>query len=164
MRYIKVKATQQKRRTHAIWRVGIRDVLDRNSIQHHRVDTAQTQNRNCCPPSLQTSGQNLRRRFTHLNIAVSHDSTMAGVARSLKEAARLTNGTKSLILRASEDLICKNMMCAKLGEACVCRLALTISRLPGLQELDLADNDLGVLPESVFELPGLESLDISGKK
>lgn len=45
----------------------------------------------------------------------------------------------------------------------MCRLAVTLSRLPSLRELDIADNDLGVLPESVFELPSLEELDISGK-
>lgn len=45
----------------------------------------------------------------------------------------------------------------------MCRLAVTVSRLPGLRELDIANNDLGMLPESVFELPALEQLDISGK-
>lgn len=54
-------------------------------------------------------------------------------------------------------------MCAKLGEACVCRLAASLSRLTGLRALDVANNDLGVLPDSVFELPALEHLNISGE-
>lgn len=85
------------------------------------------------------------------------------VARSLKDAARLGSATTSLLLRKSEDLVCRNMMCAKLGEACVCRLAVHVSRLSGLRELDVSDNDLGVLPDGVFELPELERLDVSGE-
>lgn len=85
------------------------------------------------------------------------------IARSLKDAARLGGATTSLLLRKSEDLVCRNLMCAKLGDACVCRLAVHVSRLGSLRELDIAQNDLGVLPDSVFELPRLEHLDISGE-
>ncbi|CAM9855322.1 unnamed protein product [Ectocarpus sp. 12 AP-2014] len=84
------------------------------------------------------------------------------IARSLKDAARLGGATTSLLLRRSEDLVCQNLMCAKIGEACVCRLAVHLSRLGKLTELDVAENDLGVLPEPVFELPALEHLDVSG--
>ncbi|CAN0304928.1 unnamed protein product, partial [Laminaria digitata] len=84
------------------------------------------------------------------------------IARSLKDAARLGSATTSLLLRKSEDLVCQNLMCSKLGEACLCRLAVHLSRLSGLRELNVAENDLGILPEPVFELPELEKLDISG--
>lgn len=84
------------------------------------------------------------------------------IARSLKDAARIGSATTSLLLRRSEDLVCQNLMCAKLGEACLCRLAVHLSRLSGLRELDVAENDLGILPEPVFELTELETLDISG--
>ncbi|CAM9969464.1 unnamed protein product, partial [Pylaiella littoralis] len=84
------------------------------------------------------------------------------LARSLKDAARLGISTTSLLLRRSEDLVCQNLMCSKLGDACVCRLAVHLSRLGKLKELDIADNGLGVLPEPVFELPDLEHLDVSG--
>ena len=84
------------------------------------------------------------------------------VARSLKDAAKFGSATTSLLLRSSEDLVCRNLMCAKLGGACVCKLAVHLSRLGGLRELDIAENDLGMLPESVFQLPELEHLDISG--
>lgn len=84
------------------------------------------------------------------------------IARSLKDAARLGSATTSLLLRRSEDLVCKNLMCAKLGGACVCRLAVHLSRLGKLRELDVAENGLGILPEPVFELPQLEHLDVSG--
>lgn len=84
------------------------------------------------------------------------------IARSLKDAARFGSATTSLLLRRSEDLVCQNLMCAKLGGACLCRLAVHLSRLVGLRELDIAGNDLGMLPEPVFELPALEHLDASG--
>eukprot|EP00903_Cladosiphon_okamuranus_P021792 g20038.t1 len=84
------------------------------------------------------------------------------IARSLKDAARLGSATTSLLLRRSEDLVCENLMCAKLGGACVCRLAVHLSRLGNLRELDIAENGLGILPEPVFELPNLEHLDVSG--
>ncbi|CAM9473744.1 unnamed protein product [Ascophyllum nodosum] len=84
------------------------------------------------------------------------------VARSLKDAAKFGSATTSLLLRSSEDLVCRNLMCAKLGGACVCKLAVHLSRLGGLRELDIAENGLGMLPESVFQLPELEHLDISG--
>lgn len=85
------------------------------------------------------------------------------IARSLKDAARLGSVTTSLLLRRSEDLVCQNLMCAKLGGACVCRLAVHLSRLGNLRELDVAENQLGILPEPVFELPNLEHLDVSGE-
>lgn len=85
------------------------------------------------------------------------------IARSLKDAARFGSATTSLLLKRSEDLVCRNLMCAKLGGACVCRLAVHVSKLGSLRELDVSDNNLRVLPDSVFELPELERLDISGK-
>ena len=58
--------------------------------------------------------------------------------------------------------MCQNLMCAKLGGACVCRLAVHLSRLGKLRELDVAENGLGILPEPVYELSSLEHLDVSG--
>lgn len=45
----------------------------------------------------------------------------------------------------------------------MCRLAVHVSRLTGLRELDVSDNGLGVLPDGVFDLPELERLDVSGE-
>ncbi|CAM9127694.1 unnamed protein product [Discosporangium mesarthrocarpum] len=86
------------------------------------------------------------------------------VARSLKDASRLgpTGGLRSLVLRSSDDLVCRNLMCEKLGGPCACRLAVTLSRLGGLKELDISGNGLGILPDTVFELTALERLNISG--
>eukprot|EP00164_Ancoracysta_twista_P016411 GFYU01027515.1.p1 GENE.GFYU01027515.1~~GFYU01027515.1.p1 ORF type:complete len:160 (-),score=17.41 GFYU01027515.1:99-578(-) len=69
-----------------------------------------------------------------------------------------------LNLRRSEDLLCRNLMCAKVGEACVCRLSLVLEKIKHLDHLDLSDNQLKFLPESVWSIPGLKSLNISGNE
>jgi Leucine rich repeat len=66
-----------------------------------------------------------------------------------------------LLLRASEDLLCRNMMCERLGGACICRLALTLSRCSHLRSLDIAANALAELPDAVFERASLQRLDLS---
>lgn len=54
------------------------------------------------------------------------------IARSIREASALKH-VRSLLLRRSEDLVCRNMLCEKVGEPCVCRLDLVLSRIPQLQ-------------------------------
>ena len=84
------------------------------------------------------------------------------VVRSLLEANR-SPGMRALDLRASADLRCVNMMCEKVGEACVCRVSRVLEKHGGeLRSLCLADNELTQLPASVFELPHLQVLDLSG--
>ena len=70
---------------------------------------------------------------------------------------------KALDLRNSSDLQCVNMMCEKVGEACVCRLSRVLEKNgQELRSLCLADNKLTQLPDIVFELPHLQVLDLSG--
>ncbi|KAG5182396.1 leucine rich repeat protein [Tribonema minus] len=86
------------------------------------------------------------------------------VAASLAEASSMApqGGPVSLVLRSSEDLLCRNIMCEKLGGACLCRLAVCLGRCSGLQSLDLAKNGLATLPEAVLEQQHhLRHLDIS---
>lgn len=54
------------------------------------------------------------------------------IARSIREASALKQ-VSSLVLRRSEDLVCRNMLCEKVGEPCVCRLDLVLARIPKLQ-------------------------------
>lgn len=58
------------------------------------------------------------------------------------------------------DLVCSNLMCEKVGEACICRLSRVLDRLPALQWLSLAANNLQCLPDSVCSLPSLQHLDV----
>ena len=84
------------------------------------------------------------------------------VVRSLLEANR-SPAMKALDLRSSPDLQCVNMMCEKVGEACVCRLSRVLEKNgQELRSLCLADNKLTQLPGVVFELPNLQVLDLSG--
>lgn len=48
----------------------------------------------------------------------------APAARSLKDVARYHKAVKQLVLEASPDLSCVNIMCEKVGEVCICVCAL----------------------------------------
>ena len=75
--------------------------------------------------------------------------------RSLREAALAASRKTPVarfVLSRSEDLVCKNMMCEKVGSACVCKLSRFMEQTPleGLQELDLSANNLDIIPSAVF--------------
>lgn len=99
-----------------------------------------------------------------LTIATRRLST---VARSFREASKL-NSITSLDLSSSDSFICKNMMCEYVGGSCICRLALWThqnqTKLSTLQSLNLANNELVRLPDTIFELKSLEYLDLSHNK
>ncbi|TYZ57665.1 hypothetical protein PybrP1_012518 [[Pythium] brassicae (nom. inval.)] len=52
-------------------------------------------------------------------------------------------------------------MCEHVGDACACRLALVLERVPQLHAMDLSRNQLRALPDSAFQLPHLTRLDVS---
>ena len=69
---------------------------------------------------------------------------------------------RHLELRASEDLVCLNALCAKLGEACGCRLSVVLVRLAALETLDLSRNGLRSLPTEEFgRLQRLRALNLA---
>ena len=85
--------------------------------------------------------------------------------RRLREATLNLPRVVELNLSSSEDLVCKNMMCEKVGDVCVCRLAVWASQsapsLLNLETLNLSQNGLTVLPDSIFEMTTVTKLDIS---
>lgn len=81
-------------------------------------------------------------------------------ATSLAQAAK--ERLPGLRLRGDE-LICHNWMCEKVGQTCLCKLSMFLSRLHHLRHLDLRGNKLEQLPE-VWTLPKLESLDVRDNK
>jgi Ran GTPase-activating protein (RanGAP) involved in mRNA processing and transport len=86
----------------------------------------------------------------------------AVVARSLADAYALRASATALLLRASPDLRCVNLMCAKVGSGCACRLAQSLERLTELEVLDLEDNALDALPASVWQQRRLRELRAAG--
>ena len=79
----------------------------------------------------------------------------------MSEATRAGKRLRELVLRSSADLKCVNLMCEKVGEPCICRLARVLSLTTDLERLDLAKNGLTALPEEVFKLRNLRDLDLS---
>ena len=71
-----------------------------------------------------------------------------------------------LQLKGSQDLVCMNMMCEKLGDPCLCRVSVALQRLHKLAHLDLSENSLPALPDAVHpqHLPELRALNLSNNR
>ena len=84
------------------------------------------------------------------------------VARSLGEAYQNRATALSLLLSKSPDLACVNLMCEHVSKGCACRLSLTLERMESLRELDISNNALPLLPDSLFSsLPFLSTVRAS---
>ncbi|CAM9973889.1 unnamed protein product, partial [Phaeothamnion confervicola] len=88
------------------------------------------------------------------------------LAHSLREAAALVGvgGPTHLILRASPDLLCRNLFCEHVGGPCTCRLAMSLEKVQNVEVLDISDNSLKVLPDVICALQKLRHLDLSGNE
>ena len=84
-------------------------------------------------------------------------------AHSLTEVVKLKGAVRSLLLRASKDLVCSNLWCEKVTGPCVCRLERTLQKIDvsTLVHLDLSGNRLTELPPAVRGLTALQSIDLS---
>ena len=86
--------------------------------------------------------------------------------RLLAQASTQLEAVETLDLRACEALQCRSMMCAKFGSACVCKLSRVVEqcapRLTALRTLVLADNELTMVPDSLWGIASLEAVDLSG--
>ncbi|KAG6617723.1 uncharacterized protein IUM83_06386 [Phytophthora cinnamomi] len=82
------------------------------------------------------------------------------MATSLRDIARSGARVEELELPQSGDLVCRQLMCEHVGDACACRLALALERVPRLRRLDLSANQLRALPDAVFALRELATLDL----
>jgi len=93
------------------------------------------------------------------------------VVDTLNAAAKTGVKVSKLLLRCSEDLRCKNMMCAKFDieapAACVCKLARFVAQnnFSQLTHLDISANGIDVLPDALFDcLPQLQVLNVGDNK
>ena len=74
-------------------------------------------------------------------------------------------GSQALDLSRSEDLLCRNLVCERVGEPCICRLAGALERHAAtLAWLSLAGNGLTQLPAALTALPALRYLDVSANE
>lgn len=72
---------------------------------------------------------------------------------------------QALDLSRSEDLLCRNLVCERVGEPCICRLAVALERHAAtLAWLSLAGNGLMQLPAALTLLPALRYLDLSANE
>lgn len=65
-------------------------------------------------------------------------------AKSILEVIQFSKKGKigSLILKASEDLVCNNLWCEKVGEPCICRFEVALQSIDSnyLTNLDVSNN------------------------
>ena len=85
----------------------------------------------------------------------------ATTASSLAQAIRQSDSVNKLDLRRSPDLLCVNLLCEKVGDPCICRLSRVFEKLSNLTDLDLSDNQLVSLPDSIGNLKQLQRLNLS---
>ena len=95
-------------------------------------------------------------------MAASVAAAAAVTARSLAEAFTLRATATRLLLRASPDVACANLLCEHAGRGCACRLSLAVERMPLLAHLDVRDNALPQLPSAAFDAPSLVLLRAAG--
>ncbi|TDH70099.1 hypothetical protein CCR75_008219 [Bremia lactucae] len=82
------------------------------------------------------------------------------IATCLRDVARHGSCITELQLSKSSDLVCRQLMCEHVGDACSCRLALALERVPHLRHLDLSRNQLRMLPDAVYALQSLKTLNV----
>ena len=81
-------------------------------------------------------------------------------ATTLRQASLNPEGTTKITLKASQDFVCTNLFCERVGGSCSCKLARwmeqTQPRLTNLAELVVDDNGLTSLPwPALARLPKL---------
>ncbi|KAG8470896.1 hypothetical protein KFE25_009317 [Diacronema lutheri] len=72
----------------------------------------------------------------------------------------VTRATRVLDLSASAELVCDNLMCAKVGELCLCKFSIALPKIAHVSELRLRGNGMDRWPE-LWRIPGLHILDVS---
>ena len=89
-------------------------------------------------------------RMTLTTSATTTAHSLSDVLKSGSKSHQLTE----LRLSNTEDMVCNNIMCEKLGDPCVCKLArvLLSSRLPNVSVLDVSANRLPLVPDNMWDM------------
>ena len=95
-----------------------------------------------------------------------HSYSSLGVAKSLAELNRLGETATKLLLNSSKDIVCNDIQCERVTKPCACKLAVALEKSgKNLREVDLSNNNLDVIPESLFEnCENLERLSLRNNK
>lgn len=80
------------------------------------------------------------------------------IARTYAEAYSQRKTATELLLSASPELLCMNIMCEQVAKGCACRLAMVIERMPQLRTIDISFGKLPVLPDSVYKLKEIQKI------
>ena len=72
------------------------------------------------------------------------------IATRLRHLSQAANKVEAIQMRASEDLICSNLMCENVGDACVCKIARYLDALPKVRTIEIGHNNLGKLPDGLW--------------
>ena len=115
-----------------------------------------------------TANPNLAQRSVHVkaidNVRLEKLVTYNNIRAVVLNKDIRSESPFALNLSESEDLICKNLMCEKLDEVCICKLARWISingsALENLEALELENNGLTILPDSLFDLKKVKYLNL----
>jgi hypothetical protein len=106
-------------------------------------------------------------RLKRIHIACRVDTVM--LAKSLRDlVSAVPDGAlaiQAISLKASSDLICRNIFCEKAGQPCLCKLEHALGSpsldLSTIRRVDLSSNGLTALPPSISKMKNLEELQLS---
>ena len=86
----------------------------------------------------------------------------SGVFKSTRAAMKSPLAVRTLDLSGSQELVCKNIMCPKLEETCICRLAFFLSQndFANLRSLVLRNNNISTFAFSILNGTNISHIDL----
>lgn len=96
-------------------------------------------------------------------------ASTALIVRSINEIIKNKGkAITGIVLSASDDLVCRNMMCEKLLQPCVCRLEHVLHQFVShpmhVDTLDLSNNKLEFSPPAITKFSMLTTINLSKNK
>lgn len=90
------------------------------------------------------------------------------IASTLQDLVRLRKKSiNDIILNNCDDFICKNMMCEKVLQTCLCRIDVALTALENplsIETIELANNELDRLPPSISRFVNMKKLIVANNQ